>query len=203
MGRGLVFRRKALLWTKMLLHSAVSWTANGREIADVHPSSTAMTEFVYRFFKKSFFQLPLCIFGRHNAYKMQFRNISLQNTKLLLFLSMKGCVWPEHSGSIGELSERQQRWNALVSLRETSDILGLFPCNPQPNKMLWEYFLTETFHQFISWKRILFERMKHCHRLNGLSLGQGMISVLSGHSTLQTWWLNDNGSISTKVTLTA
>lgn len=203
MGRGFVFRKKPLLWTKMLLHSTASRIANGRERADDRLSSTAMTGFVYRFLKNSFFQLALCTFSWHNAYKMQFRHISLQNIKLLLFASVKGCVWPEHSGSIGELWERQQRWNALVSLRDTSDILGSFPYNPQPNKMLWEYFLTETFHQFISWKRILFERMKHRRRLNGLSLGQGMISVLSGHSTLQTWWLNDNGSISTKVTLTA
>lgn len=142
-------------------------------------------------------------FTWHNAYKMQFRHISLQNIQLLLFASVKGCVWPEQGGSIGELSERQQRWNTLVSLRETSDMLGSFPYNPQPNKMLWEYFLTETFLQFIPWKRILFERMKHCLCLNSLSLGQGMISVLSGHSTLQTWWSNYNGSISPKVTLTA
>lgn len=203
MGRGFVFRRKPLLWTRMLSHSTASWIANAREIADVHLSSTAMTESVSRFLKKSFFQLPSCAFSWHSAYKMQLRHISLQNVKLLLSASVKGCVWPEHSGSIGELWERQQRWKALVSLGDTSDILGSFPHNPQPNKMLWEYFWTETFHQFVSWKGILFERMKHRHCLNGLSLGQGMISVLSGHSTLQTWWLNDNGSISTKVTLTA
>lgn len=45
--------------------------------------------------------------------------------------------------------------------------------------------------------------MKHNHRLNGLSLGQGTIPALSGHSTLHSWWLNDNGSISTKAMLTA
>lgn len=178
------------------------WKRNSRCSSLFHNNDRACLQ-VFQKAIATFFQLPLCIFSWHNAYKMQFRHISLQNTKLLLFPSVKGCVWPEHSSSVGELSERQQRWNALVSLRETSDILGSFSYNPQPNKMLWEYFLTETFHQFISWKRILFERMKHCHRLNGLSLGQGMISVLSGHSTLQTWWLNDNGSISTKATLTA
>lgn len=166
-----------------------------------------MTELVYRFLKKSLprsFNCHYVYLYLYNAYKMQFRCISLQNTEPLLFPSVRGCVWPEHSGSGGELLEGQQRWNsALVSLRETSDILGSFPYNPQPSEMLWEYFLTETFHQLVSWKRILFERMKHCRCLNGLSLGQGMISVLSGHSTLQTGWLNDNGSISTKAMLTA
>lgn len=120
----------------------------------------------------------------------------------MFFPLVKSWVQPEHSSSVGELSETQQKQNVLVSLRKT-DILGPFSYNPQQNKMQWEFFLNWNISPAYLLEKNLFEKMKHNHCLNGLSLGQGTRSMLSGHRTLHSWWLNYNGSTSAKATLIA
>lgn len=151
-GEGFVFRRKPLLRTKMLLHSTVSWIANGREIAEVRLSSTAMTEFVCRFLKKSLPHSFCCHYAYLADMKLTKCNADISHCRALS-PSAEARVWPEHSGSRGELWERRLRWNALVSLRETSDILGSFPYNPQPSKMLWEYFMKGNISPVHFWEK--------------------------------------------------